>query len=295
MLKKSAFYRNALPPALEAIGVKRAPVLDGLARQQIKALEAAQELEARNLQARVERIGIALREARKTAEQVSRASKLDLDALLKIARRTVGEARLKVAEVKKGERPTRIAPEHNPTRYPPYDYWWYSYSWWGVSPTHTFQPRTSDGRLRINGSSLEPAGGVVGSCGVAMWYYAATGGTLAITAQTRLYGACEALAWSIPWPMGYVYNHSSLRVGAWTQGKFNSDTRDYYNRSGVSVYDFYTGFNGTVHTLTHYIPVAAGNWYLLWAIHDTSQTADGIASTATNVDMYVNDFIYNMV
>lgn len=289
------FHKIVLPKGLRNAGVRKPRILEQEVKKQIRAFELEQKAEMQRLQARAKAAIRELGQQKATGEKIAKVSGIDIRKLQADAKKKTAQYLKSITSLKDKEKALRLKPEHNPTRYPPYDYWWYSYSWWGVSPTHTFSPRTSDGRLKINASCMEPAGGVTGSCGVGMWYYAESSGTLAITAQTRLYGACEAMAWSIPFPMGYVYNKSKLRVGAWTQGSFNSDSRNYYKKSGVSVYDFYTGFDGQVHTLTHYIPVSAGKWYLLWAIHDTSQTADVIASTVTNVRMYVNSFIYYLI
>lgn len=294
MHSNSSRHRIIRPKGLSSIGVSRAPGLERLVDDQIRILQQEQARAARQLQGQAKAIEEELRRAGSLGQKLGASAGIKLADIQAEARRKV-VSRQKFLSALKRPTPRRLKPQHNPTRYPPFDYWWYSYNWWGVAPTYTFSPDSNNGDLYINASCLEPAGGVVGSAGVAIWYFATSSGSLFVSAQSMIYGAAESMAWAIPWPMGYVSNHSSLRVGAWSGGSFNAYSQDYYAQGGAGVYDFHTSFNGNAFTVSHFIPVTANNWYLLWAIHDTSQVATGIASAAINVDMYIGDFVYYLI
>lgn len=277
-----------LPPALAAAGAASAALLEARYQEQVKAFAQQQERQWQVLLTQQQRAAQRLAHLEAARSAVARASGVDLEHLQAADRAQLQQRQQAVL----GLKPTVTRPAVGAAgiaRTPPYDVTYVWHTAQGVVPTQTFQANV-DGTLGINAGCLEPGGVVSGMAAVGVWYYAPSAGWLLVQAQGFLDGAAEADSIGLPWPMGYVSNVSDLRVGAWAGGTFWAGGNDYIDVSGIEVNQFST-YAGTPLGASVFLPVAAGQWYLLWAVHDTAQGASGLASAAVNVSLYVSQLI----
>lgn len=181
--------------------------------------------------------------------------------------------------------PKRPPSEHNPVRYPPYDFSWSGMNCGGIDLCKLYGPNAASGEIGADMGIIE-AGGASSGAYVGDWFYSQSNETWSVSVQAYVWGIGYVAS-----AFGYAAAYAGLQlfVRNHSTGDVFVTTTDIYNKSADGFGFDITRTNGKLVSALYYVPAQANTWYEIWGGAVQHAYAGGVVADAvTNFDMYVS-------